>query len=578
MKLRSLALACALALTTCVAAPALALAQKTPIAFAVLPFKVNGPEKYHYLSAGIQDMLISRLYWKDATKSVGRDVADKVQVQAMSEERAGQLRQRFGCDWVIWGTLTVMGEQCSLDVYIIGKKEMKSKTTQISIDKLIPALECTARDINTEIFELPLTEKGLAEPVAQDVVKEGINKFNTGLAFNEDKQIKEFYLNPQFRYAGDASAEGRLATKTMPFVALGMVIGDLDKDGKNEITVISNSGVHVFRMNDNHLELVTELVLGVGLQNININLVDLNKDSIPEIIVSSALRDEKNATDHWYEYTPRSYILNFKNNKLEVVAKGLSWYLNVVKMPPSWAPTLIGQKRGEYGLFAKSIYKMNMMGKQLIADNKLMLPVDSNVFNFTYLPQETGYKILAVDERDHIRVYNEFGDRQHITDTIYSGSALGLEFDESFPGIQDKRLQKGHYYVPARLLSMNLDNDNRYEILINHPISAASMFFERYRLFPQGEIHCLTWDGVGMSLVWKTRRIKGSVVDVGVGDANNSGTSSLVVLINTHPGAIPSKMRRSQILVYPLDFSRAAGGGAVDNEFRDEELHNERKH
>ena len=45
---------------TCLPATALAAEVKT---FAVAPFTVHGPEKYQYLSQGVQSMLESRMNW-----------------------------------------------------------------------------------------------------------------------------------------------------------------------------------------------------------------------------------------------------------------------------------------------------------------------------------------------------------------------------------------------------------------------------------------------------------------------------------------------------------------------------------
>lgn len=72
----------------------------------------------------------------------------------------------------------------------------------------------------------------------------------------------------------------------------------------------------------------------------------------------------------------------------------------------------------------------------------------------------------------------------------------------------------------------------------------SAQFFENYRFFPEGEIESLYWDGVGLGLQWKTRRIKGSVVDFALADPNNDGTKDLVVCLNTHPARSASRTAR----------------------------------
>jgi len=110
--------------------------------------------------------------------------------------------------------------------------------------------------------------------------------------------------------------------------------------------------------------------------------------------------------------------------------------------------------------------------------------------------------------------------------------------------------------VPMRMLPVDIEKRGKYTLLANKPISVSAQFFARYRFFPEGEIHNLIWDGVGMSLLWKTRRIKGSVVDFTVADVASDGGLSLVVCVNTHPGALGFSQRKTVVLSYPLDLSQ----------------------
>ena len=61
---------------------------------------------------------------------------------------------------------------------------------------------------------------------------------------------------------------------------------------------------------------------------------------------------------------------------------------------------------------------------------------------------------------------------------------------------------------------------------------------------------------LGLNLQWKTRRIKGSVADFAVADANNDGILDLVACINTHPGALGVEKRKTIVVVYPLDLTK----------------------
>jgi hypothetical protein len=109
-----------------------------------------------------------------------------------------------------------------------------------------------------------------------------------------------------------------------------------------------------------------------------------------------------------------------------------------------------------------------------------------------------------------------------------------------------------NYYIPLRMVPVNLNKDKAYEVLVNRNISVAAQFFSRYRSFPQGEVHTLFWDGIGLSLAWKTRRIKGTVVDYGINDVDNNGTMDLYTCVVTHPGAMGFGSRKTFVVAYPL--------------------------
>jgi hypothetical protein len=103
------------------------------------------------------------------------------------------------------------------------------------------------------------------------------------------------------------------------------------------------------------------------------------------------------------------------------------------------------------------------------------------------------------------------------------------------------------------LLPTNLDNTGNYELIVARPISIAADFFSNFRNFSQGEIHSLEWDGIGLNIVWKTRRIKGTIVDYAIADYDNNGNNDLVVCVQTYPGATGLKAKRTIVVAYPLD-------------------------
>lgn len=521
--------------------PGAAMAQEAK-SFAVLPFAINGPQKYQYLSRGIQDMLISRLSWTDHMEPVNKDRVSAQDAQPENIQAAVAKANSLTADYLVWGSVTIVGDQSSLDVNVTsdsGKNWTESAQTPLS--DLIPQLETISGQINNSIFNRTTPAQ---QQQAQQEQPEP--QLNPELLYSESGPATAVNtLNPQFRTEDDQSLEGRLRSSSLPFAATGMVCDDLDSDGRNELVFIEGSSIAVYEYRERRLNLLDKINPGARVDLLNVNLVDMNRDGFKEIAVSGTLGED----------SAYSMILNFKNGKLEVLDKGMNFYLNVLRIPPTYTPTLVGQRTGRGRLFVGSVCEVVRMADGFELGKGVALPDESNVFNTSFLPiDNTEYKILVVNKYDRIMVYDKSLNLQHTTEEEYAGSGVGFEYKDVPPGSSTNITGTFmlNYYIPLRMVPVNLNKDKAYEVLVNRNISVAAQFFTRYRSFPQGEVHTLFWDGIGLSLAWKTRRIKGTVVDYGINDVDNDGTMDLYTCVVTHPGALGFDQRKTYVVAYPL--------------------------
>ncbi|MDQ7032114.1 MAG: VCBS repeat-containing protein [Desulfonauticus sp.] len=508
----------------------LAYAQGPVKTFSVLPFKINAPSEYEYLSTAAQTMLATRLTWSNHFEPVNTDIHSVPQNLA----QAKSLIQKVNTDYLIYGTLTIIGNKCNLSVHALSKTGQDMPINlETNLDGLIAGLETVAKTINQKIFFKPEVKKNKPK---QTVV------LNSEFVYNETGQPGSFYLNPEFSFAGNMHNPNKWRSQTLPFAAVGMVAGDADKDGQVEIFILEKNKVHAYRRVKGLLKPLATYETPFTYQCLNINLLDLNKDGYPEIIVSAR-----------QDLSIHSFMLNFKNNHFKVVQDNIPYFLNVIKTPPYFLPTLIGQKFGLHRLFdPDSVYELVKMHGSYQPARHLSLPPHANVFNFTYLPQGKDYKII-VNHNDHLYVYTSTKGLLAKTEEMYAATNIGFSYYETTPGLGvSKTMEPYMYYISARLIPINLTKEENFQLLVSRPISISSQFFARYRNFPQGEMHCLFWDGVGLNLLWKTRRIKGSIMDYGLYDLNGDGKKELVVCINTYPGATGLSHKRTIIISYTL--------------------------
>jgi hypothetical protein len=524
----------------CLPAMALAAGGKT---YAVAPFTVHGPDKYQYLGQGVQSMLESRLNWPGHLAPMDKSkVTARLPKAPASEPEARKALADLGSDYLVYGSMTVSGEQASVDIMVLGRDGKKwPKNVNTKIGDLIPAMERTAQALNTEVFQRTTSanaDKGGAG--------ETINQLNPNFVVNQTGENQKVYLNPNFRYAGPSDTEGVWRSQSLPMISMGIAIADVDGDGKNEVIILGKNSVEVFKYKDRQLLPMTKFDVSPNLKLLKLSCLDINGDGKAKIIVSAS-----------YFKDPRSFILEMDGGRLREVYKDIKLYLNVAAVPPDFHQQLVGAKGEQKNIFIPGVHSVVFSGGMPTLSSRLPLPDKANPFNFVYLPEKSGYKVLLNDDNDHLIVYTAKGERVAATEEQFCGSAIGLEKDDLMAPMTKPTEDYlwNYYYIPLPMVVADINKQGRYEVLVSKNISLAAQFFETFRTFSQGEIHALYWDGVGMNLLWKTRRIKGTITGYALADIDNDGQKELVVCMNTWPGATGMSARRAIVLAYKIDTS-----------------------
>ena len=528
-------------LLVAVAASAVSAAAKSAV---VLPFTVNAPQSYAYLSKAVPATIQGRL------DRPGMLEARAGQGKAASQAEAQQALRSSGADNAIWGSVSVMGNDCTVTINSVDKAgKTWSKTAQSPVSELTTNVQNLTSALSTEVFGISgavRTPGSTASGAPRGATANG------DIVTNETGQ-QQVYLNPQFRYQGAGAEDGsRLRTQRLPYNMVDMAVGDFNGDGKNEVAILSDHDLRIYAWPTNgQLKLLGETVVSRSNNNFSMRAIDLNRDRTMAIVV---------ATTEEASNRPYSFIYSFKGNKFSTVAERIPYFMSVMRVPPTYAPTLVGQAWDSLKLFAPGVRIMTKQDGKFTMGTRIDLPTGATVFNCVWLPagkNGKGEQLVMLTEDERIKLFQGHGNTLvHTTMERYSGSATGMDHYKGMPGLGvDKNYQlPGKYYAPMRLIAADIGNTGEYTLLVNKPISTAAQFFDRYRFFPQGEIHALYWDGVGLGLKWKTRRIRGSVAEVDLGDVNNDGILDLVVGLNTSPD-LGIGSRQCMITAYPLDVS-----------------------
>ncbi len=513
--------------------------------YAVAPFKVAGPQGYSYLSQALPSMLSSRLFLQGQFEPVARQDTLLQDKAPASSDVAVAMAKKYGADYLIWGTVTVMGDTASMDVSALspGGKQWK-KAIGASINSLINSMQDVADSVNIEVFGRRDVSRSVPAGEMTGAPSGAFLMNETGRTANGA------YLNPSLRYQGTSDEMSQVRSKMQNFECRSIEVGDINGDRRNEVLMLSPYYLYACVWNNgNNLSQIAEYRLPATMDPVLVRI--LKNQGRTYIILTGNDQDDREA---------QSQILLFENGQFKPVVHHIRRYLNVVQIPPLYTPVLIGQESDRGKMVSGPITEMNIEGDRLIRGGRLAnLPAKANIFNFAWLPADKGKSgdhVALIQDNERLATYNAKGELLSASEDIYSGSAIYINGDRSIGALEGDPTDLLLHYVPMRMLVEDLDRDGRHELILNKPITTAGKVFTNYRTYPQGEIHALLWDGMGMELLWKTRRIKGTVSDVNIADVNNDGIIDLVVGVNTY-GQVNSGLKtRCALYMFPLDTSK----------------------
>lgn len=502
--------------------------------YAIAPFQVNGSNSYQYLKTAVPPMLNSRLF----KASVNEPVASQdslTSAKAPTTQKAAQdLRKKHKADYLIYGTVNVIGDSASVDINVVGDNNyFWQKSAQNTVNNLLTSVNTLAGNINQEVFK---TSGASAQTKSGSRSSSFINA-ETGAPSTS-------YLNPELRYQGVETNKAR--SQTLPYESTGMQIADFNGNGFNEVLLGSENEVIIYSYDNTQLK---ELARKKLYSSANILRISTFPHKGRNYIVVATCDETNNDA--------RSYILLFNGKQIQEIAN-TRYYLNVAKTSAHGDPELIGQNADATRFVKGAVFRINFDGKNISKGTNLSsLPSKADVFNFTYVPssQDSGDVIAVIDDQDRLNIFSTSGKLLSKTEEYYASTANRVSVTRDIGGFvsQEGKIDASYHYVPSAVNVVDIDNDNNYELIVTKPLSVAANLLNNYRNYAQSEVHALLWDGVGANLLWKTRRIKGTVADVKIADPNNDGVLDLVVNVNTYPGTMGISKIRTFVTLYPLD-------------------------
>ncbi len=531
-----------------------------PLQVAIVPFKVNAEKDLSFLRDGIVDMLSSRLSWPDKVTVINSQETLKVLktvTGSLNEIKAREMGTKLGADFVLFGSLTVIGNSVSIDAKMVdvsGEKETLSFFNQsLGMDPVIPSINLFASDINEKEFGRVMETRRVAPSAgpsstrteqAQPDVRAHPDKLLTG-GF-ADGEIQDTQQGaPGSAFIMTQGAQGKSAqfwkSRNFQFLINGIAIGDVDNDGKIETVVVLDNSVLVYRMTNNRLVKIKEIATTENCHNIGVDIGDINGNGTPEIFITSL-----NA----FRNRAHSLVLEYDGETYKKIIDQSSWYYRVIHLSGQ-DPVLFGQKHkaGTDDVSGPAIFKLVWENSDYIPMQEILPKRRANVLGVAYGDvADTGDPlVVAYNTSDHLQIVDSQGNIRWKGAEQYGGSTLYFTPPKTEPGGDEMRK-----FYPMRLQLIDMDADGKYEVIAakNHDI--AGNLLSQFKQYTNGHFELLSWDGLGLSSKWKTRKISGHIRDFAIADFDNDGQIELVAAVIIKEGKIPGTKPKSAMIAYDL--------------------------
>ncbi len=518
----------------------LAQASDATAKLAVLPWKVNAAPEHAYLRSAVTDMLASRVgAGPDAAIEIVRgDLVEKAIKAYPAAVRSGvygavasKIGKATGADFVLYGSISLLGGVASLDATLLDVKQ--GKTTPLSdrgenVDALLGMTERMAFNITSTMIGLDPTKT--LTYTGRFVAKDGTTA--KGGVFNA----------PDGGFFKHTAKSGRKFgwKKNFNDFALAMELADLDGDGRKEGYIMTQTDLIITKVGAKGFDRVARVRGGADVRNISISAFDLDGDGSQELYVSRLKGDFAD-----------SCILEKVGDTFKYTSCGLPYFLRAVDIEGDAAVLISQGFRKEWG-FSKKLYSLEKGAKGLKKAARFKLPKGVDLYDFEIfdLTAEGENNLVTLEADRRIRVYIKKGRKWKVDWTSsdkYGGTLNVVELNAGKQQGDIAEIVK----LPSKLLRTDLDGDGLPELIIKKN-DAGGVFgdrSERVRHFKSGTVRSLSWDGVILEENWRTKEMVGYIADVLVDDTDGDGISEVMILF-VDGGRVPVDGGRSTVVSY----------------------------
>lgn len=521
----------------------------------ILPFNIHSEKDLSFLQRGIGEMLSTRLAFENKVMIIGKEEAGTATGKT-DEKTALAAGEKTGADYVLFGSLTVFGESISTDAkfYDVQKKSQLVVINEFGSSQgdVIYHINVFAAKINETVFgrktvtsQAPPKQAGIQQASGGEQVAD--SRKNPEEVWAKQSGIK---MSSDEAFSGSGEPAAVLwKSKKFETKLKGIALGDVDGDGKMETVFSDDHNIFIYRQMEGRFEKVKEIKGEIYEFYKGIDVADINENKKAEIFVT-ALNDSGRVI---------SFVLEWDGKDFKKITDNEDWHYRVLDIPARGGKVLFGQKGGNASIFSGNVHELKWVSGAYISTNKEILPKGVNVYGFNYgdILNSGQEMILGFNTSEYLGLFNINGSEEWMSSDPYGGNSTYLEPPAEIEAANktsrdpDPRPQN-RLYLPQRIIVADLDNDKKKEVLVVKNTDETGGVFSRIRIFKSGYFESLSWDNVGLSTKWKTRKFSGYISDYTLGDIDNDGKDELVFLLVTQTGGSTLGADRSFVVSWKI--------------------------
>ena len=523
-----------------------------PIRVLILPFAVHSDKDLSFLQKGIDAMLSSRLAQAGKVlpiKNAASEQAIAAVAGPIDEKAAYELGAQLGAAYVAFGAVTVFGDGISTDARFLDVRNQKPVVEFSQFGKsqgdVLFHINLFAEEVNEKAFgRKTYTYRKSAAPPAPTPEAERRRHPETLIRTDRGR----------LRGGMGLGESGVWRSRRYKAHLVGVAIGDVDDDGKNETVFISKDRVYVHRYTGDGFARIKEIEGEPTHNYISVDVADINQNGFSEIFVTNHANLEQ-------EQYLSSFVLEWNGKAFKKISSGDRWFYRVLKEEGK-EPVLMGQRRGIKQPFSKGVDKMKWQGGKYVPVERMKLPKNTNIYDFTFgdaLNNGT-HHLVKFDSGSILRLFDPKKDEIWRSKGRYGGSTVYVEYpDETAASIGEYK-EMDRVYLPQRILVIDVDQDGKNEVVVIKNEEVSGRHIRRFRYFSGGLVEGLIWDQMGLRRLWMTREFSGPIHDIAIADMDNDQQDELVMSVSS-AGSMVVKKQRSYIVMLEIAPTEEPSGG-----------------